>query len=71
MRIKGVVLEHHRAAALARFQLVDHLPAMAISPLVISSSPAIRRSRVDLPQPEGPRMTTNSPLWMSRLTRHA
>ena len=25
-------------------------------------------SKVDLPQPEGPRRTTNSPLWMSRET---
>ena len=36
-------------------------PAMWISPDETSSSPAIIRSRVDLPQPEGPRMTTNSP----------
>ena len=29
-------------------------PPIAISPSVISSSPAIIRSRVDLPQPDGP-----------------
>lgn len=37
------------------------------SPLVMVSRPAIIRSRVDLPQPDGPTNTTNSPSWMSRL----
>src|SRR6478752_9181989 len=37
------------------------LPATTISPSSIASRPAIRRRRVDLPQPEGPRNTTNSP----------
>ena len=32
-------------------------PPMRISPPVISSSPAIMRSSVDLPQPEGPTST--------------
>jgi hypothetical protein len=36
---------------------------------VMSSSPAIMRSRVDLPQPDGPSSTTNSPSAMSM--RHA
>ena len=36
-------------------------PSMRISPAEISSSPAIMRSSVDLPQPEGPTSTTNSP----------
>src|SRR5580692_5424943 len=40
---------------------------MRISPLVIASRPAIRRSSVDLPHPEGPTSTTNSPSSMSRL----
>ena len=40
-------------------------PPIAISPLVISSSPAIIRSSVDLPQPDGPTSTTNSPSGMS------
>src|SRR5690606_36758934 len=44
------------------------LPPMEISPPVIGSSPAIIRSRVDLPQPEGPTKTTNSPDLMSRST---
>ncbi len=36
-------------------------PLIAISPEVISSSPAIMLSSVDLPQPEGPTSTRNSP----------
>src|SRR2546425_4127262 len=39
-----------------------------ISPAVISSSPAIIRSVVDLPQPEGPTRTTNSLSRMWRFT---
>jgi hypothetical protein len=42
------------------------LPSMAISPALISSSPAIIRSSVDFPQPEGPRITMNSPSPMVR-----
>ena len=42
------------------------LPSMARSPAVMSSSPAIIRSSVDLPQPEGPTNTTNSPSLMSQ-----
>ena len=33
-------------------------------PLVMVSRPAIMRSKVDLPQPLGPTMTTNSPSSM-------
>src|SRR5260221_10930793 len=36
-------------------------------PEVTSSSPAIRRNRVDLPHPDGPTNTTNSPSATSRL----
>ena len=36
-------------------------------PPVISSSPAIDRSAVDFPQPDGPTNTMNSPSLMSRL----
>src|SRR3954452_18355907 len=43
------------------------LPSIEISPEVKSSRPAIRRSNVDLPQPEGPTKTMNSPFLMSRL----
>ena len=44
------------------------LPPIAISPAVMFSSPASMRSNVDLPQPEGPTRTTNSPSAMSTLT---
>src|SRR5665213_2788375 len=39
-----------------------------ISPEVTSSSPAIILRSVDLPQPDGPTMTRNSPSKMSRET---
>src|SRR5882762_6168091 len=42
------------------------LPPMAISPSVMSSRPAIMRSVVVLPQPDGPTSTTNSLSAMSR-----
>ena len=41
---------------------------MTISPAVMDSSPATIRSSVDLPQPEGPTMTMNSPSSTSVLT---
>ncbi len=41
---------------------------IAISPPLIASSPATMRSRVLLPQPLGPTMTTNSPSAISALT---
>ncbi len=41
-------------------------PSIAIEPPVISSRPASIRSSVDLPQPDGPTSTTNSPSWMSK-----
>src|SRR3954468_3859167 len=41
-------------------------PPMIRSPSEISSSPAIIRSAVDFPQPEGPTRIMNSPSWMSR-----
>src|SRR6202140_2510927 len=42
--------------------------AMRTSPLVMSSSPAIMRSAVVLPQPDGPTRHTNSPSLMSRFS---
>ena len=39
---------------------------MVTVPASTSSSPAIQRSNVDLPQPEGPTRTANSPSAMSR-----
>src|SRR5262249_8789206 len=43
-------------------------PPISISPELGCSSPAIRRSKVDLPQPDGPTNTTNSPSSISRST---
>ena len=40
---------------------------MRTSPPEMSSSPAIIRSSVDLPQPDGPTKTTNSPSATSRV----
>src|SRR5438477_4722187 len=44
------------------------LPPIAISPSVISSRPAIMRSKVDLPHPDGPTSTQNSPSAISTST---
>ena len=41
-------------------------PACSMRPAVGVSSPAMIRSRVVLPQPDGPRKQTNSPLPVSR-----
>src|SRR6186997_1220494 len=43
------------------------LPPIVSLPSVMSSSPAIIRSAVDLPQPEGPTRIMNSPSPTSRL----
>jgi hypothetical protein len=41
-------------------------PPIASSPSVMSSSPAIIRSAVDFPQPDGPTRIMNSPSAISR-----
>ena len=41
-------------------------PAIFMVPPVMLSNPAIDRSKVDLPQPEGPTRATNWPLGMTR-----
>ena len=43
-------------------------PLMRMSPSLGSSSPAIIRSRVVLPQPDGPRMEKNEPLGIPKDT---
>ena len=43
-------------------------PPISTTPLLIDSSPAIMRNNVDLPQPDGPTKTTNSPSSISRST---
>jgi hypothetical protein len=68
VRVQRVVLEHHGDVALGRLQVVDDRPPMEISPPEISSSPATMRSSVDLPQPDGPTMTMNSPSAISAFT---
>ena len=40
---------------------VTRWPSIRISPPLTCSRPAMMRSSVDLPQPEGPTNTTNSP----------
>ena len=42
------------------------VPPMRSRPTVMSSRPAIIRSSVDLPQPDGPTNTTNSPDVIAR-----
>src|SRR5450755_59658 len=43
------------------------LPSMAMVPASISSNPASMRNSVDLPHPDGPTSTMNSPSLMSKL----
>src|SRR5229473_4356351 len=43
-------------------------PSIATVPALIVSSPATMRSRVDLPQPDGPTTTTSSPSATAQLT---
>ena len=44
------------------------VPSICSVPAVMSSRPATRRRSVDLPQPDGPTKTMNSPDLMSRST---
>ncbi len=46
---------------------VTFLPLIQIWPSVMSRRPAMQLSSVDLPQPDGPSSTMNSPSAMSRL----
>src|SRR3954454_14743116 len=48
--------------------LVTSRSPIHTDPPSTSSRPASIRSEVDLPQPEGPTRTRNSPSWMSRLS---
>src|SRR3954470_15666738 len=50
---------------LAGGTLVTSAPSIRIRPPVTSSSPAINRSKVVLPQPEGPTKTTKEPSAIS------
>ena len=54
------------SSRLAGASPVTSRPSMLMVPPLASSSPAISRSSVDLPQPDGPTKTTNSPSSMTR-----
>ena len=58
VRVQRVALKNHRESAPGGSHFVDRAPSIRRSPEVISSRPAIIRSSVDLPQPEGPTKTT-------------
>ena len=45
---------------------VTSVLSMEMRPAVVNSRPETMRSNVDLPQPDGPTKTTNSPEAMSR-----
>ena len=67
MRKQRVVLEHHRDAALRRRQRGDVAAVDAHrAGARASRGPAMMRSVVDLPQPEGPSRTQNVPSSMRR-----
>ena len=61
VRVERVALEHHRDVAVGRLERGDVVVADPDPALVTFSSPAIIRSSVDLPQPDGPTSTMNSP----------
>ena len=66
VRVERVALEHHGDAAQPRRQAVDDLPSMSTSPSVGCSRPAMVRSSVVLPQPDGPSRTRYSPSRVAR-----
>ena len=68
-RVERVELEHHGDVALATgASSLTRRPPTMMSPEVAVSSPAIIRSVVVLPQPEGPSRQTTSPAPTSRST---
>src|SRR2546421_12568881 len=52
---------------LAGIESVMSTPSSLMTPADVSSSPAIRRSKVDFRQPDGPTKTTNWPSSIFRL----
>ena len=71
--IPATGLAHHPVAGFARF-LGDHLGVRETSapptvpPVKWGTNPLRQRSKVDLPPPEAPATSTNSPSWMSSVT---
>ena len=65
MRKQRIALEHRVHRALVRRQVGDVLTIQQDLPEVGISNPAISRSSVVLPQPEGPSRVKNSPLRIS------
>ena len=61
MREKRVGLEHHADVALEAGAEVTSRPPIVMLPELTISSPAMRRSVVVLPQPEGPRSVASVP----------
>jgi hypothetical protein len=68
VRVERVVLEHHGDVAVLGRDVGDVAVADRIAPPSTSSSPASIRSEVDLPQPDGPTRTRNSPSAISRFS---
>ena len=68
VREQRVGLEHHVDVPLGRRHARDVAAAQQDAALVGSSKPAIMRSVVVLPQPDGPSIEKNSPSWISNET---
>ena len=69
VRVEGVVLEDHGDVAVLRGPSSRRrVPPMKMAPWSTSSRPASMRSAVDLPEPDGPTRTMNSPSAMSRFS---
>jgi hypothetical protein len=66
--IQRVVLEHHGDVPLLGRHVVDDAAADGDLAAADLLQPAIMRSSVDLPQPEGPTSTVNCPSSMSMST---
>ena len=66
MRIKRIILEHHRKVAVLRLETAYRLPINIYFSIGDILSPAIIRRVVDFPHPDGPTKTVNSLFAISR-----
>ena len=66
VRVQRVALEDHRDVAMTRREVGDVATSDRDLAAVTSSRPAIARSSVDLPHPDGPTSAMNSPSPMSK-----